>query len=31
MKITDFSILDLRFPTSRDQLGTDAVLSPWTS
>ena len=25
MKITDFSVLDLRFPTSRDQVGTDAV------
>ena len=25
MKITDFSIIDLRFPTSRDQVGTDAV------
>ena len=25
MKITDLSVLDLRFPTSRDQVGTDAV------
>jgi L-fuconate dehydratase len=25
MKITDLSTLDLRFPTSRDQVGTDAV------
>ena len=25
MKITDFSVLDLRFPTSRDQVGSDAV------
>jgi L-fuconate dehydratase len=25
MKITDLSVLDLRFPTSRDQVGSDAV------
>ena len=25
MKITDLSVLDLRFPTSKDQVGTDAV------
>ena len=25
MKITDFEVLDLRFPTSKDQVGTDAV------
>jgi len=25
MKITDLAVLDLRFPTSRDQVGTDAV------
>ncbi len=25
MKITHLSVLDLRFPTSRDQVGTDAV------
>ena len=25
MKITDFSVLDLRFPTSKDQVGSDAV------
>ena len=25
MKITDLSVIDLRFPTSRDQVGTDAV------
>ena len=25
MKITNLSVLDLRFPTSKDQVGTDAV------
>ena len=25
MKITDLSVLDLRFPTSKDQVGSDAV------
>ena len=25
MQITDLSVLDLRFPTSKDQVGTDAV------
>jgi len=25
MKITDLRVLDLRFPTSRDQIGSDAV------
>ena len=25
MKITDLEVIDLRFPTSRDQVGTDAV------
>src|SRR5919106_6939816 len=25
MKITGLSVLDLRFPTSKDQVGTDAV------